>query len=112
MYLWGPQPEALVSSLRQRWSPEEALAAAGTVAARALLDFHYRVVLRGAWAEAEVLDPTTGLDSQVSCLVERSRDSGDGPVVGRGRSRGFWDSVKSKGHSSNLTVSRHCVPTT
>lgn len=47
MYLWGPQPEALVSFLRQRWSPEEALAAAGTVAARALLDFHYRMVLRG-----------------------------------------------------------------
>lgn len=27
MYLWGPPPEALVSSLRQRWSPEEPLAA-------------------------------------------------------------------------------------
>lgn len=72
MYLWGPPPEALVSSLRQRWSPEEPLAAAGTVVARALLDFHYRVVCCGGLGhEAEVLDPTTGLDSQASCLVER-----------------------------------------
>lgn len=52
--------------------PRGATGSPGTVVARALLDFHYRVVCCGGLGhEAEVLDPTAGLDSQASCLVER-----------------------------------------